>query len=166
MLTKAPHGIVEILRTFGDPREYLQDTGTLSPDWEKDMIVRIPLPYPLHLDFSVEDKDEPIVKRITAHKKVAGNLQKALQEVYDAGLWCDLGGYSGGFAWRPIRGKKAISTHAWGIAWDFGASRDPLGDEKIDMPKAVVDIFKANGFTWGGDFERKDAMHFQFASGY
>lgn len=165
MLNKAPHGIDEVLNTFGDIRKYILDTGTISPNWEFQNIVRISLPAPLKLDLSVTDNDEPVVRRITCHRLVADNLTKVLKEVLDAGLWCDLGGYSGGYIFRPIRGSNKISMHSFGIAWDWGASRDLLGDTKIDMPKKIVDIFKANGFTWGGDFARKDAMHFQYASG-
>jgi murein L,D-transpeptidase YcbB/YkuD len=34
---------------------------------------------------------------------------------------------------------------------------------KTDMPAAMVQLWKARSFRWGGDFRnRKDAMHFEF----
>jgi hypothetical protein len=33
-------------------------------------------------------------------------------------------------------------------------------------PQEIVDIFKVRGFSWGGDWETPDAMHFQAAKGY
>lgn len=169
-MVKRPHGLKEIVATFGDPRKYVTpDDGRLSSAWERNHIVRIELPAPLRLDF-VKGENEPMVCKITAHALIAGLLKKTLQEVYDKGLWDGLSGYSGGFAWRPMRGKSTVSTHAWGIAWDFGASRDPLGDKPggpdPDMPMEIVEIFEKNGFVWGGRWSRADQMHFQYASGY
>jgi hypothetical protein len=166
---KCPSGLDEIVATFGNPQSYLRSDGTLSPSWERKQIVRVELPAPLKLDF-VEGDDEPFVTKITAHRLIAPLLSACLAEVFSAGLWDQLVGYSGGFAWRPIRGKRRVSTHAWGIAWDFGASRDPLGDkpggDDPDMPLEIVNIFRKHGFVWGGDWARADQMHFQFAENY
>jgi hypothetical protein len=166
MLTIPPHGLSEIVRVFGDPRKYVREDGTLDPMWERMNIVRIPLPAPLPLDWDRSTK----VRQITSHRLVASRIREALEVVYERGLWQDLDTYAGGFVWRPIRGSANVSTHAFGIAWDFGASRDPLGDPPggpdPDMPIAIVKIMKAYGFIWGGDFKRPDQMHFQFASGY
>lgn len=164
-----PNGIKEIVAEFGDPRKYVLPDGTLSNAWERNNIVRIDLPAPLRLDF-VKGEDEPLVTKITVHKRIAQILKAALVEIYEAGLWNRLGGYSGGFAWRPIRGKNTVSTHAWGIAWDFGASRDPLGDKPggpdEDMPLEIVAIMERHGFVWGGRWSRADQMHFQYCTGY
>lgn len=170
MTIKRPDGFDEIIRTFGDPRKYITPDGGLSNKWERQHMIRVKLPAPLRLDF-VPGEDEPLVTKITTHKLVAPLILDTLAAVHDAGLWDGLGGYSGGFAWRPIRGKsRSISTHAWGIAWDFGASRDKLGDKPggpdADMPIEIVDIFEKFGFIWGGRWNRADQMHFQYASGY
>lgn len=165
----APNGLDEIVRMFGDPRQFVLPDGGLSPAWERNYIVRIPLPEPLMLDFGPATK-EPMVSQVTVHKKLADRLSEALELVYENGLWEQLGGYSGGFAWRPARGTRKVSTHAWGIAWDFGASRDPLGDAPggpdPEMPLEIVRIFESLDFTWGGRWARPDQMHFQFAKGY
>lgn len=162
---KVPHGLKEIVDRFGDPSKFALPDGTLSPTWEKLNIVRVELPEPLRLDFLPGD-NEPFVTRVACHKGIADVLRETLEKVHGLGLWAGLGGYSGGFAWRPQRDSNKLSTHAWGIGLDFGGSRDPLGDTLVDMPPSIVEVFDSYGFTWGGRWKRTDAMHFQFASDY
>lgn len=61
-------------------------------------------------------------------------------------------------------GKIAFSSkyslHSWGIAFDIDAAWNRLG-KKGDLNPAIVEIFKKNGFDWGGDFKVEDSMHFQ-----
>lgn len=55
------------------------------------------------------------------------------------------------------------SLHSWGIAIDIDAAWNKQGG-KSTMNKKIVDIFKNNGFDWGGDFKTtKDPMHFQLS---
>jgi hypothetical protein len=49
---------------------------------------------------------------------------------------------------------------------DFDPENNPLGrvyvEESAMMPRAVVEIFEAEGWRWGGSFWRRpDCMHFQ-----
>jgi hypothetical protein len=63
---------------------------------------------------------------------------------------------------RPIRGSSRPSNHSWGLAIDIDATQFPLGSSKR-LPQWVVDLFKAHGFDYGGDWSgRKDPMHFEF----
>lgn len=165
-----PRNYTELVGSFGNPLDFLRPDGTLAPTWERRQIVRVDLPAPLRLDFRAGD-DEPTVTRITAHRWASGAVESALKDLHDAGLWSGLVGYSGGFVFRPQRNSKRLSLHAWGLAWDFGASRDPLGDKPgiedrpgdEDMPMDIVAIMEEHGFTWGGRWNRADQMHFQWA---
>ncbi len=62
---------------------------------------------------------------------------------------------------------KQVSMHAYGLAVDINADRNPLAESLVtDMPIEFVDAFKRERFTWGGEFSgKKDAMHWQFVSG-
>ncbi len=64
---------------------------------------------------------------------------------------------------RYKRGGGGRSLHSWGIALDINPDRNPQGDGS-DIPKEVVNIFKANGFFWGGDWPGSDLdpMHFEW----
>jgi len=67
---------------------------------------------------------------------------------------------------RYIRGSsKKLSTHSWGIAVDLNAQTNPIGAEP-KMDSRVVACFEKFGFVWGGNFRRKDGMHFQYVKGY
>jgi hypothetical protein len=56
--------------------------------------------------------------------------------------------------------------HSYGAAVDFDPDRNGLGDPTPAMDPRVVAAFKAEGWTWGGDWSprNRDGMHFQAAS--
>lgn len=67
--------------------------------------------------------------------------------------------------------SKPLSLHTWGIAIDFDAPNNPVGgvkkngqpsDLRTEKGRAFVSVFKAAGFTWGGDWNMQDDMHFEF----
>ena len=66
------------------------------------------------------------------------------------------------YANRAIRGRNTPSNHSWGLAIDINAQDFPLGSTRR-LPQWLVDLFKAHGFDYGGDYQgRKDPMHFEF----
>lgn len=76
----------------------------------------------------------------------------------------------------PLAAKPGLSFHNYGLAVDFcllidgravswDTSADLDGDGVSDWGE-VVKVFKAHGWTWGGDWRRKDKPHFQKDLGY
>lgn len=151
MRSKPPHGLDEIIATYGDP---------FQRGFEAENIVMFDLPYPLRYAGR-------LVTRARAHRKAVENFVFAFENVRSAGLEAEATNYAGIYAPRTIRGSsKFPSTHTWGIAIDLEAERYPLGSP-LRMPDAIIDAFRKAGFFYGGDFKsRKDPMHFQLATGY
>ena len=115
------------------------------------------------------------MNHIRCHRKIADALNQVLNEINEGapylgrtlGAW--LGeDYGGCYCDRAIRGSgRFLSMHAFGAALDFRVVQNPLGGKPEEgMQKLIVPIFQKHGFTWGGDFARKDPQHFQYASGY
>ena len=73
-------------------------------------------------------------------------------------------GQTWGYAYRPIRGTQTASNHSWGLAVDINSLANPMGATfKSDMPPAMVAMWWACGFYWGGWYSRRpDAMHFEY----
>ena len=69
---------------------------------------------------------------------------------------------SGGFNYRNIRGSDRLSQHAYGTAIDLNAPTNPLGSAATDIPHAA-EIAKRFGMEWGGNWQRPDPMHFEYA---
>jgi hypothetical protein len=72
-----------------------------------------------------------------------------------------------GYCYRDVRGVPGkLSNHASGTAIDLNASKHHLGKvgtfeaTKVPMLRALA---KKYGLTWGGDWTRKDEMHFEIA---
>jgi hypothetical protein len=72
-----------------------------------------------------------------------------------------------GYCYRDVRGVVGkLSNHASGTAIDLNATKHPLGKvgtfeaSKVPMIRALA---KKYGLTWGGDWTRKDEMHFEIA---
>jgi D-alanyl-D-alanine carboxypeptidase len=151
LLTGIPHGLDEIIHTFGDVSD---------PTFEAQHVVRFELPYSLYYG------GQPVATTL-AHHLAVPHFVKALSGIKAAGLEHLVKNFSGIYARRPIRGRAAHpSTHSWAIAIDLEAERYPLGS-MAKFPDEVIRIWKDAGFFYGGDFKsRKDPMHFQLCTGY
>lgn len=155
-----PHGIDAIKATFGDPDAYLKPDGTLKASWERDTIVRVALPY------AIPYAPAPLtITRIACHHLLADTFVAVFGALRDAGIAPDYLLYGGCYVERPKRTSAKWSTHTWGIAIDIRPETNALGT-KGDMDTRVVGVFKAHGFTWGGEWAKPDPMHFQYAIGY
>ena len=92
------------------------------------------------------------------------------------------------FNYRTVPGKKSLSKHAQGLAIDLNTRYNPYvtsrgispkngkayahnRDKRTDIPYKIdrkdlaYKLFKAEGFTWGGDWRySKDYQHFEFTN--
>lgn len=106
--------------------------------------------------------------KIYMNKLMVDPFTKAIKDLIAARLLDDIRTWNGCYNIRRMKvvknGKIAFSSkyslHSWGIAFDIDAAWNQLG-KKGDLNPAIVEIFKKNGFDWGGDFKVEDSMHFQ-----
>jgi hypothetical protein len=104
---------------------------------------------------------KPLTK-IYCNKDMHAPLKLALQNLLDRGLAKEFKTFDGCFMLRMVRGTTdALSTHSYGLAIDLNASENALGQEPKLSPE-FVKCFTDVGFAWGGNFKRKDGMHFSF----
>ena len=151
----------------------LNDRGLPTPQWERSFLCTVDLPYPMRLSW----ERETIVRKTTVNQAVRtaflncmdGILKHygSIQKVREAGM--DLWG--GCYCFRRARGLGIPSVHSWAAAVDLDPDRNELGKKwepnKGMMPEPVIDIFKASGAIWGGDWKnRPDTMHFQWTQPY
>lgn len=95
------------------------------------------------------------------HKYVIPSFQFVYSKIVEYELTDELKTFDGCFNIRKIRGGSQLSMHSWGIAVDHNASTNRLGSLG-DISRSVVNCFIMAGFTWGGNFNRLDPMHFEF----
>ena len=149
----------------------LRPDGRPSPQWERDNLQTIDLPYPMVLAWDLSQQ----VRKMTCHKLVAGSMGRIFAAIL--AHYGDLDGikqsrmhlYGGCYNYRRISGSGRLSTHAWGAGIDLDPDRNPMGKayDEADgmMPQAVITIFENEGWSWGGKFKsRIDCMHFQATS--
>lgn len=158
-----PHGLDEIIATFGDIRNFIRNDGSLMEAWELNMKY-VEVPFPLVLSWDTTKR----ITRFACHGRLAEIFAELLHQLHSSGLHASLVSFGGCFAYRPQRGSHKLSTHAWGISIDLNPSSNRMGTNG-SMHSEVIDMFRMYGFFWGGDFtakERRDPMHFQFCTGY
>jgi hypothetical protein len=103
--------------------------------------------------------------KIYCNKDMVAALGTALANIKDRGLLTELSTFDGGFNIRDVRGAPGhLSWHSYGLAIDLNAATNGLNKEPT-LSAEFVACFTDAGFVWGGNFSRKDGMHFQFATG-
>lgn len=87
-------------------------------------------------------------------------LEQALRNIISRDLADELKTWDGVFYIRPKRGLSSLSLHSWALAFDVNAFENGLGKEP-KLSAAFVKAITDAGFEWGGNWKRKDGMHFQ-----
>lgn len=148
--------------------------GTADPAWESFNLVRIPTPYRMVLAWDTDT----VLKSIRCHKTVAASLTRILSAIakhYGSQAAIEAARmhlYGGCYSFRPMRGSANLSVHSYGAAIDLDPENNPLGLQYDAspragmMPQAVIELFQAEGWLWGGKWSRPDAQHFQATQPY
>ncbi len=87
-------------------------------------------------------------------------LAKAFQALISTGYIKELKTWDGCFNIRKKRGLASMSLHSWGIAIDVNAFENGL-NQIPKLSPGFVKCFTDAGFYWGGNFKRRDGMHFE-----
>ena len=153
---------------YGNP---VAADGTLSDKWYASNLVKVNVPWAMHMG-------KIPIARFVIHRKCEEATKDWLETVWKnasqsqetISRW-HMDSFSGSFNFRSMRGINHLSMHAYGCAMDFDAPNNGLGSKdgffhhNIDAHDAVVMPFKRLGGTWGGDWKtRPDPMHFQWAT--
>jgi hypothetical protein len=157
----APKNKAELQKFIGDFK-WAEDTSVRGAikvlnKWDYKNIVLLDLP------FKKVGSDK--FARIQVHKLIKDNVVALFNDFVKLNYHVKypirvMGGYvPRHMYWDP---KKPLSIHSYGIAIDLNWDTNPAGNHPGDMPKYVVDLFKAYGWTWGGDWKALDRMHLQF----
>ena len=130
---------------FGDPLT-TNDEGTYMVMWD----------VPPTLEIGV------IPKRLYCNKLMMQPLTTAFSNLISRNVVYELKTWDGCFNIRKKRGLASMSLHSWGLAIDVNAAWNGLGTESKLSPE-FVKCFTDAGFHWGGEWSRKDPMHFQIS---
>ena len=112
---------------------------------------------------NIVTRSVPILGSVTCHRRLITPLRRALRTLERRNLsrLVDPGDYAGCYAPRRIPPSGSLSRHAWGLAVDINASRNPQGS-RPRQDRRVVRAFEDAGFTWGGRWPTApDGMHFE-----
>ena len=159
-----PNGYGELIKTFGDPKQFITEDGRVDPKWEYSQMGFAQLPMPVFLAWDTSK----LVSKIYCNREMIPVFTDVFMRIHTAGLWRFVQNYGGCYNWRMKRVNSQLSTHCWGVSVDLNPSTNGLGTYG-DQNAEVVDIFEDAGFVWGGRWTPKkacDPMHFQFCKGY
>jgi D-alanyl-D-alanine carboxypeptidase len=159
----SPHGLDNIIATFGDIFAYIGPDHTLDARWQGDFLDRVALPFALPLSWDISRS----VRQFTCHKCLVPVFTRVFADIHNAALQSKLTSFGGCFAFRPQRTGAKLSAHAWGITIDLNPETNQQGTVG-SMDSSIVAIFRQNRFEWGGSWRgrHRDPMHFQFCTGY
>ena len=99
-------------------------------------------------------------KRIFINKDFRSILERALRNLIDRNLTQELKTWDGVFIIRQKRGLTSLSLHSWAVAVDVNAFENQL-NQTPKLSKNFVKCFTDAGMVWGGNWKRRDGMHFQ-----
>lgn len=133
------------------------ENGKWSDEAKHMIVCKIPVEY--NSSWINTATGKPTTK-IYINKDAAPMLLAALKNLKECNLLQELKTFDGCFVIRDVRAVPGQSSfHSWGIAIDVNAKENGLGKEPKLSPEFVACFTKA-GWTWGGNFKRKDGMHF------
>lgn len=158
-----PYELDEIMLTFGDIFNYVNQDGSIKRSWEEGQMGFADIPFTIPFSSYSDIK----VGKIYCHKKLISTFTKVFQVIYEKNLHRHIHSYGGCYVYRNKNNQTHLSTHCWGIAIDLNPHTNAPGT-RGDMNSEIVRVFQSHGFEWGGSWKKKyrNPMHFQWCSGY
>lgn len=102
------------------------------------------------------------LEKIYCNKDMAEVLKKTFNDLVISKLHTEIKTFDGCFNIRYVRGSTdKLSAHSYGLAIDLNAQDMPLGSES-KWTQGFVDVWRRNGWSFGGDFKRLDPQHFSY----
>ncbi len=101
-------------------------------------------------------------RRIFINKDFRPIVQAGLINLIDRGFAKELKTWDGCFIIRQKRGLSSMSLHSWALAFDVNAFENGLGVAP-KLSSGFVKCFTDAGCAWGGNWQRRDGMHFQIS---
>jgi hypothetical protein len=158
--------IAEVRAFYG--RHQLDPHGQPTGSWEARWLIPINPPWAMVASWDTSHR----IRSILCHRNISASLARILDRIHadhgrDQGrieaarlhLW------GGCYCFRSKRSAGSLSLHAWGAAVDIDPDRNPMGkswNPKTGIPESAIAAFKAEGWTWGGDWKKRpDPMHFE-----
>lgn len=111
---------------------------------------------------NIYDPSKRKLKAFYCHKAMHPFLSDALANLRANKVLSELKEFGGCHNVRAARGTKYWSAHSWALAIDVNVTENGLGVQP-KLSAKFVDSFKRAGFGWGGEYKRKDGMHFTIA---
>jgi len=156
----------EVENIFGRNITYRSGVPDESPTWKAKNLVSVPLPWK-----AIASWDAKIpVRSLLMHRLVETSLTGILRRIWDDFDQSQekieaihMHRIGGGYNWRLMRGGNRLSMHSYGIAADFDPEHNAFGDNHPKMAQQIITRFKEEGWVWGGEWAKKDGMHFQAA---
>jgi hypothetical protein len=135
----------------------------ITNSWATDNIVRLDVPQ------LVGVRGANTLGTVWIHKRVSKQFADLFAAWEKADLLKHILTWDGCYVPRLIRGSKtSLSLHAHGSAFDInaawnGLNKEPAAFGNTGSVVALVPLAERHGFYWGGNFSRKDGMHFEVA---
>lgn len=151
---------------FGRQADMVKNFGKPA---DESNLVRMTSPYQLRLDWSLGQT----VNSFLIHRKVRDSAHAAMEAVLEHyGIEeiqkLGLDQFGGCYNPRKMRGGNSWSMHAWGVAIDWDADRNPLRSNATNAyfstnkkTHKFLDIWEAHGWTSLGRVRNFDWMHVQ-----
>lgn len=117
---------------------------------------------PAWIDANIVWARVPILGEIRCNRAMIEPLTTVLAQLEAEGLAhvVDPATFSGCWNARRIRPGMPLSKHSWGLAVDINIDGNPYGDFATQHPR-LVELMRAQGFTWGGDWMVPDPGHYE-----
>lgn len=147
----------QCLKKYGDPN-LLKTQTTHFVVWEVDLDIREAFD---NVYFSAVGTIG-FPKKIFVNKDFQPILEKSLRNLMERGLTKELKTWDGCFIIRTKRALTSLSLHSWAIAVDVNRAENDLNMIPKLSPQ-FVKCFTDAGCDWGGNWTRKDGMHFQIS---
>lgn len=133
--------------------------------------------YLIQISVPILDKNgKSSTMKLTVHKKLASEIKAVFEDLKKAGIRT-IPSCTAAYNWRKMATNSSkLSYHSYGSVVDWNWSYNPIcysgtpgyksqPNNKYMANTVVVDIWKAHGFYWGGNWKSyHDYMHFTYTN--